>query len=356
MKYDYLIVGQGLAGSVLAYQLLAEGKSITIINEKKSSTASSVAAGLINPITGPKMVKTWKADVLFPYLQKFYPSMEKAIGASFYSERSIYRPFSSNEELNDWDGKSAEDNYKKFIAKVHGPDSHIKNIRDPFGGIEVRGAALDMPKFIESSRHYLNSKCKYVEEPFEEDLLEFSEEEVAYQGLKVEKVVLCTGYQIKDSKFFGWIPMAPVKGEILHIKLKQKFETIYNKSGFIIPQKNGLFKAGSTYDRHDLTESPTESGKNEITKKLDALLRMEYEVVNHDAGIRPGTKARRPIIGCHPKHKRMSVFNGLGTKGVSLAPFFGDQLTKCLEGGNYLDSEVDIKKYYSLYFNSNFSL
>jgi hypothetical protein len=45
----------------------------------------------------------------------------------------------------------------------------------------------------------------------------------------------------------------------------------------------------------------------------------------------------------------------MGTKGVSLAPFFSDQFVKYLLDDNYLDEEVDIKKYYSLYFNSHFS-
>ena len=168
-------------------------------------------------------------------------------------------------------------------------------------------------------------------------------------------MVFCSGHQIQNSKFFGWIPLAPVKGEILHLKMKLDFETIYNKSCFIIPQGHGYFKAGSTYDRNDLSEVTTEKGKNEISKKLDALMKIDYEIVKHDVGIRPGTVTRTPLIGIHPEHHQLAIFNGLGSKGVSLAPFFSEQLVNCLEEGNNLDAEVDIKKYYSLYFTSHFS-
>lgn len=356
MKYDYLILGQGLAGSILAYQLLKRGKTIVIIDERKPSTSSTVAAGLANPFTGPKMVKSWKVEQLFSYLKPFYTELEKVTKAHFFSERTIYRPFGSIKELNNWEGRSTQSGYQKFIKKICSKTAHSSYVNDPFGGVEISGFVLNVPAFIDTMYHYLSEKCLYLDERFDEETLEISDSGIKYDEISASKLVYCSGYQIQTSKFFGWIPIAPVKGEILHLKMKHKFETIYNKSCFIIPQGNGIYKAGSTYDRNDLSDKPTEHGKNEITKKLNALLKVKYEIVKHEAGIRPGTMTRRPLIGFHPVHKCMSVFNGLGTKGVSLAPLFSDQLAKCLEEGNNLDEEVDIKKYYSLYFNPKFSI
>jgi glycine/D-amino acid oxidase-like deaminating enzyme len=147
--------------------------------------------------------------------------------------------------------------------------------------------------------------------------------------------------------------MAPVKGELLEIELERNFQTIYNGSCFIIPLKNGRYKVGSTYDKMDMLEEVTESGKNKICEKLRALSPMKFKIVDQQAGIRPGTVTRRPLLGRHPELANLFVFNGLGTKGVSLAPFFSDQMAKCLEEGNNPDQEVDIKKYYSLYFKFN---
>ena len=355
MKHDYLIIGQGLAGSVLAYQLVKRGKTVAIIDERKSSTSSKVAAGLANPFTGPKMVKTWMADLLFPYLKTFYKEIEKETNVNFLTERPIYRPFDSAEELNDWDGRSTHRGYQRFIKQICEKDTHSNFVEDPLGGIEIFGFVLDVPLFIETMFLYLSEKCVYIKETFDEKKLGILDDGVEYCGIHARKIIFCTGHQMQSSELFGWVPMAPVKGEILHVNVKNDFETIYNKSCFIIPQGNGLYKAGSTYDRNDLTDEPTENGKNEISKKLYALLKMDYVIVNHEAGIRPGTVTRRPLIGFHPTHLCMSVFNGLGTKGVSLAPFFSNQFIKCLEEGNNLDKEVNIKKYYSLYFNSRFS-
>ena len=355
MIFDYLIVGQGLSGSILAYQLLKRNKSVAIIDEKRTHSSSTVGAGMVNPFTGPKMVKSWKIEQIFPYLVNFYRKVEQSTGSSFFREATIYRPISSIQELNDWDGLSLKPNHQKFIKKIHGKNAHSKNIEDLHGGIELHGGVLNMPVFVDAMHEYLSKRCSFFMDRFEEDELEVSKNLITYRDLRANRIIYCSGYQAKHSRYFGWLPLAPVKGEILHLKLERDFETIYNKSGFIIPQQNGFYKAGSTYDRNDLSESPTVEGKNEITKKLDALLKMKYQIVNHEAGVRPGTVARRPLIGLHPKHEKMGIFNGMGTKGVSLAPFFSDQFVKSLEDGNNLDEEVDIKKYYSLYFNSHFS-
>lgn len=355
MKFDYLIVGQGLAGSILAYQLLKRGKTVAIIDEGKSSTSSRVAAGLSNPFTGPKMVKTWKADELFPYLQTFYKEIENKTKSSFFTERTIYRPFSKIADLNDWDGRSAQPKDQKYLKNICEKGVHSKYINGPLGGVEIHGSVLNLPRFLDAMNSYFKERCTFLEERFIEADLELTNSGIVYHHVHASQMVFCSGHQILNSKFFGWIPLAPVKGEILHLKMKLDFETIYNKSCFIIPQGHGYFKAGSTYDRNDLSEVVTEKGKDEISKKLDALMKMDYEIVKHDVGIRPGTVTRTPLIGIHPEHQQLAIFNGLGSKGVSLAPFFSEQLVNCLEEGNNLDAEVDIQKYYSLYFTSHFS-
>ena len=278
MKHDYLIIGQGLAGSILAYQLLSRGKSVAIIDERNPSSSSRVAAGLANPFTGPKMVKSWKAEDLFPFLKQFYHALETETNAHFFSERTIYRPFGSIEELNDWYGRSTQPNYQKFIRSICEKGKHSDVVNEQYGGVEITGYMLNVPAFLDALYLYFQTKCTFVEGRFDESKVRIHDDGFSYRNIDAGKIIYCTGYQIHHSKYFGWIPLAPVKGEILHLKMNTDFETIYNQSCFIIPQGNGMFKAGSTYNRMDLTNQPTEQGKNEITKRLDALLKMEYKM------------------------------------------------------------------------------
>ena len=95
MRVDYLVVGAGIAGSVLARQLLEMGKRVMVIDEPSLSNSSKVAGGLYNPITGRKMVKTWNGDVLFEYLDGFYREWENDLDESFFYSIPIYSPFFS---------------------------------------------------------------------------------------------------------------------------------------------------------------------------------------------------------------------------------------------------------------------
>ncbi len=352
MLIDYLIIGQGLAGSTLAIQLLHAGKSIAVIDPGQFPTASSVAAGLINPFTGPKMVKSWKFDELISFGADYYRQAERALESDFFSEHTLFRPFLSVKQQNEWLGNCTIPGYSSYIQRICDAGEHAPFVHNPLGGLESRAWTLNVPIFLEASYRYLKSHSDYLEEQFDETLLEIGLGSMRYRDIEAKRIVFCTGHHSVHSRFFNWLPLVPVKGEILDIKMTVHFETIYNKNCFIIPLGNGIFRVGSTYDRKDNTMEPTVEGRNQIISNLRQMTDLPFEVIGQSVGIRPGTMTRRPLIGQHPEIRSIFIFNGLGTKGVSLAPYFAHEFVTVLEGGNYLHDEVDIKKYYSLYFNS----
>jgi len=89
MEVDYLLIGQGLAGTVLSQRLIRAGKKVRIIDNAKANRSSRVAAGLYNPITGKRLVKTWNADKLFPEIAPFYLGMEEEVGKKFLYQKPI---------------------------------------------------------------------------------------------------------------------------------------------------------------------------------------------------------------------------------------------------------------------------
>src|SRR5690554_1654655 len=109
MEVDFLLVGQGIAGTALSYRLLESGKKVHIVDAAEENDCSRVAAGLYNPVTGRKMVKTWFADHIFPEIEPFYHGLEETLKTKFIYNRPIYRPFSSIEEQNEWMGKSGDE-------------------------------------------------------------------------------------------------------------------------------------------------------------------------------------------------------------------------------------------------------
>ncbi|MBL6444932.1 FAD-binding oxidoreductase [Fulvivirga sp. 29W222] len=351
-EIDYIIVGQGLAGSTLSYQLIKEGKNILVIDEGNPHTSSKIAGGLYNPVTGRKMVKTWKADLLFPYLINFYKEMEQLCSSRFLVDIPIYRPFISMEEQNEWMGKSSTIEYAPYIKKVH-CKSLYSFANDPFGGIELlQSGYLDIPIFLESFRDYLSSNEQLDDSQFESDSLIVEKSFVRYKGTKARRIIFCDGLNSVKQGHFQWLPFSPVKGEVLRIKSDFKLNNILNRGVFVVPLENGLFRVGSNYDNHDLTSVPTEKARAEITGRLSDLANISYDIVEQVAGIRPATRDRRPFLGLHPDYETIGVFNGLGTKGVSLAPYFSNHLMRFLEYGEELSSEVNINRYFSLYYDS----
>ena len=75
--------------------------------------------------------------------------------------------------------------------------------------------------------------------------------------------------------------------------------------------------------------------------------------MNQTAGIRPTVKDRRPMVGVHSEYKELVVLNGLGTRGVMIAPTVAKNLFNHLEKAEDLDAEIDIKRF-TLKSNLNF--
>lgn len=350
MKWDYIIVGQGIAGTVLADHLIQAGKKVLVYDNPSISNSSRVAGGLYNPITGRKMVKTWLADELFPYLLQYYRDLEQRLGVSFVKDIPIYRPFLSVEELNEWMGKSADPSFQPFIKEVSTSARYGSHINDGFGGILLdQSGYLNTSLLVETFRKYLLEKRTLIEQSFEPNDIEFSGTGVMYQGRWAQKLIFCDGPALVDNKFFDWLPLRPVKGELIFIEVSEPFRAIYNRGVFIIPLGNGLCKVGATYDHKSLNNSPTKEAKDQLIEKLDSLIRVPYEVVNQVAGIRPATRDRRPFIGIHPEFEALAVFGGMGTKGVSLAPHFARQFARSLTSEIEVMEEANIERFFSLY-------
>jgi glycine/D-amino acid oxidase-like deaminating enzyme len=75
-----------------------------------------------------------------------------------------------------------------------------------------------------------------------------------------------------------------------------------------------------------------QEARMELDQKLMELIIIPYRVTAQDWGFRPTTPDRRPILGSMPDSENVVIFNGLGTKGVSLAPYFSAQLCDWLIG------------------------
>lgn len=350
--FDFIILGQGLAGSAIAYQLIKRNYRILIIDDAGANNSSRIAAGLFNPITGKRLLKTWMADTLFPYLHHYYKEIETLTGSQFYHPMPVYRPFLSVEEQNEWMGRSADPTYQQYINQIF-TEHTIRNIKDPFGGVLLKQSGyVNTTQYIDALRILFRERATLSNEAFQPHLLKFENDIVKYGNHKADKLIVCSGTHAFS--WFDWIPVIPLKGETITIDTNYVEETIINRGIYMIPSnKTGNWRVGATYNFNDKVEGVTSGGRTELENKVGELVDFDFEIQTHEWGMRPTTPDRRPILGCHPEKKSLFVFNGLGTKGISLAPYFSQVLIHWIEKKQTLNKEVDIQRFKSLYSGSS---
>jgi glycine/D-amino acid oxidase-like deaminating enzyme len=354
MEVDYIIVGQGIAGTALSYALIQRGKKVLVIDRGAEASSSKAAAGIFNPVTGKRLSKTWEADNLFPFLQDFYTHMESDIKANFLHLLPVYRPFISIEEQNAFISKTASPEFAHYTDVPENYTIYSPYIHNPYGGILIKQSGyVDVPNMLEAYRQFLINSYSYCQDSFTYADIQYTATHVVWKGFAAKKILFCEGTFNKENPYFNWLPFVQVKGELLLVHIPgTEIQHIINRGIFILPLGKEMFKVGATYTWDDLSWKPTQEARAELTGKLKELLKIPFTVTDHLAGIRPASADRRPFVGFHPENPALGIFNGLGTKGISLAPYFAHQFVEHLEEDKDLHREVHINRYFSLYYRS----
>jgi len=304
-----------------------------------------VAAGLWNPIVFRRINKSWMADEFIEELETFYPNAEKILESHFYIERPVHRVHGSKQERDKWFEKNKLPGFEPYLFEPTSAHATAVEPNPEFGQGEVRHAGyLDTPEFLSSSRRYFveQEMLREAELSLAPSLTELE----SLIGQKPARIIDCRGSKSAESPWWSYLPFGLTKGEVLTIKSEQlNLDRTFNAGFFLLPLGDNLFKLGATFSWKDKSLQPTEAGKQELIEKFEKYFSVDYEIVDHRAGIRPTVQDRRPLIGCHPVIRDLYLFNGLGTKGVMLAPFLSREFVQSIIEDKPLSPEVDIKRF-----------
>lgn len=345
-EVDYAIVGLGLAGATLAWQLRRRGLRVLAFDRETAFSASRIATGLMTPVTGKRLARSWRFDELYPAAEKFYRAVEEQTGSRLLFPGPAVRLFRDETEQQEYGRRE----YTVLAGLVrplsHQVDSAAFNA--PHGGFEMPLAArLDVPRYLEVTRESLLRDNSYLQA----DLDLPSDVSVSPAGVCLPRfatscrgIVLCRGHEAIGDPWFG-VRFNAAKGEVLALRIAGLNEArVIHRGVWLAPVGGDLYRAGSTYVWDELTPHPTTAGRNSIESRLREFLKLPYEVIDHHAAVRPVIDAGYPALGIHPDFPRLAYFNGLGSKGSLLAPFFAEELARCLEEGRQPGPEVDVRR------------
>lgn len=330
---DYLIVGQGISGTVLANMLADRSKSVIVIDECPESTSTKIAAGIVNPVTGKNFVKTWLADDIIPFARYYYNYLGNKFKKTFLAEKLIYRGLNDIGAENRWLSRTTDPDYEHYCKEFESFDA-FENAINPLKnyGVVSGGFQVNLALLMQTTREWLASSGRFRKETFDYDALSFDEKYIRYKDLKAERIIFCEGFRGENNPFFKDLPFSPSKGEVLFVKIPDaRFTNLIKHENFIAHLKDDIYWVGGGYEWRADDEHPSDGAKEKLISALKSMLKLPYEIVDHKAAVRPATKDRRPLLIQHSQHTNMYFFNGMGTKGTSLTPFFADRLVKHLE-------------------------
>ena len=325
-KFDFIIVGQGVSGTILSHKLLELGFTVCVFDTFKSNSATRIAAGVFNPVAYRKLKMAEFADFLLPEVFQYYTKLEVQLKEKIFHPTSFLKILTDVEELNNWQIQSANENNSAFMSQEIFADDFEQTIKNEFGAGQVlQSGVVKLNLMLDLWKEHLIAMNSFCKNGFEYSKVKFTENSVTYKDVVAKQIIFCEGVGVEKNPWFKWLPMQQFKGEILEISAPLlKLDRMVNRGVFLLPLENGNYKVGATHDWKNVDEIPTEEGKGELLAKLDKIINVPYTIVSHYAGLRPATRDRHPYIGVHPKIKNAFVFNGLGSKGVIMAPWLAD--------------------------------
>ena len=343
-KLDYLIVGQGLVGTWLSYYALQAGKTIMVVNDSYTASASQVASGVINPVTGRRIVQTWMIDTFLPFALKAYTDLGAQLNTTIVREAPVVLIHPSLQMQESFDYRYENENV--YLQKNTASDFEAF-MHSPFGTGQINQTVwIDLNTMITGWREQLIKHQQYTEAKFEITDVQITNEGVTWKGIQANRIIFSDGIGSMQNPYFSMLPFAPNKGEALIVEIKDlPNQAIYKHNLSIVPWKDQLFWVGSNYEWVYEDAAPSIAFRTKIEDALKQLLKIPFTVVDHIAGIRPANQERRPFVGLHPLYPAIGICNGMGTKGCSLAPYFAHQFIEHCEKGAPIHPEASLERF-----------
>jgi hypothetical protein len=346
--HDVLVLGHGLSGAVLCEVLLERGLRVCCADGALPGSASAVAAGLVNPIAIRRTIPVWRAAETHALAEAFYRRVEKRYQRALWHPLPLARLFTHADEAVHWQAQMAQPDTTSWLSRTTLADVEAAPVHKPFGYGVVHGAAwLDVPAFLSEQATRMRAEKSLIERVLQPEELVPQGGLFRWPEASAPLLVRCQGAHAR-------LPgLVPVRGEVISVHLPHlQLQSALHRGAFLLPQQApGYYRVGATFGWEDVWQGPnaiavaallerTQRMAQQATEPEDGMLRLA------EWGVRPASFDRRPLLGqrAHPCGAREAVMNGMGARGVLLAPWCAWHLVEHLFASGKLNAEVDLAR------------
>lgn len=320
-----LVIGNGIAGALLSYRLRQKGAFVDLADAEMPSTSSQVAAGIINPVTGQRFVKSWRFEEFFPEAMRVYQQLEQELGVQLWEERPILRLLATPGEVNDWSVRCALPEYAGYLDEQSDAGGWSPVVKPGFQvGVLRNAGRVSFPNLTTAWRQKLQAEGRYLNQ-------HISHEDIKSKLKDYDAICCCRGAMDADNPYFPDLKWKLAKGEALVVRLTERPADyappeMLKKTIMLTAIAPGQIWVGGTYEWNTSDKGPTKEGRKFLEEHLQQLIAEPYEILEHRAAIRPTTHDRRPYLKQSDVDPRVFLFNGLGTKGALMGPLLSDEM------------------------------
>jgi glycine/D-amino acid oxidase-like deaminating enzyme len=323
-EFDFFIVGQGLAGSVLATTLIKRGQRVLVLDNDNSGSSTQVAAGIINPITGHRLNISDQFLDYFPIAKDYYQALELDTKQALFRTIKQIRLIKNQGQFNYLQQRLNEAAYQDLLQ---GSDSSNFGPTE-FGVIDIQQTAVvDTKALLNATRKWLEARKSYAQYAVNYSEIKVSKIRVSIGRWQAKQIIFCEGYQANKNPWLAHLPFKLAKGEILTLDLSAKRpDRMLSWGHWLVPDESNQrsAKLGSNFIWNDLSLNPSEGSKDKMLDSLKQYTGLLGNILKHEVGIRPTTTDRKPFIGPLSKLEKGYCFNGFGSKGCLLVPYYAE--------------------------------
>lgn len=346
MQPNYIIVGLGIAGTLLSYELWKQGKSVLVIDDPVTTPKASMVAGaVINPVNIGKWMPIKNHEIFIATALETYKEVGDFLRTSFIEDLSmlVFHENENDKELF----IEKQPTSASYIHKISGTEISLTKrlFNFTYGAARVQPVwRINAEKLLFTWRNFLKEKKALYEEHFEMEDCRITAENITYKNIVAEKIIFCEGAAAMRNPLFSNLPFTKNRGEALLLSIPDlPAAYIYQHKIRLVPTSGGLFWCGSNYQWNFDHLQPDELWRHRTESLLRQWLNIPFTVLNHIVAERPTTAGQYLLAGMHPAMPSIAVFNGLGTKGFSAGPLVAKELYKKLNSHEYTIPETIAK-------------